>query len=328
MPTRLYWRDTVIGQDAYTVWALSEAMGTAATVQVSTSNTDVFEDLGAWRAEVGEDITGDTFPTSFVITARGNGTVRIRVERRASDGTVLAASAWGTERASVGTFTETFTMATAWAPGDLLAIQVQGRRAATTHGGSTVDIGVNRAGTYVDAVFSAPEPVTYDGTGSDTSASSEAGAAEVVAGPVAHDATGADASVSGEAGVADSPVVGWPAADITIGDWATPPLHEKISDASDATFITSGVAASEVLLTGVDAPGSGVVTLTVRARRAAGSVALLEARVVEGATVRATRTLTALTDVFADYVITLSGEEVASFTGWGDVRVRVTRVEP
>ena len=206
MPTRLYWRDTVIGDDGFPVWALNETMGTAATTQVNTANTDTWENNGAWRAEVGEHITGTSFPTSFVILARGNSAIRIRVERRDSDGTVLAASEWGTERITVATHTETFTLDTDWQPGDVLAVQMQGRRAPGTHGGSTADIGVNREGSFVDATFAAVEPVVYDGTGNDTSTSAESGVAEVVGAPVTYDATGADASASSEAGAAEIPV--------------------------------------------------------------------------------------------------------------------------
>lgn len=203
MPTRLYWRDTLLGDDGFPIYALDEATGTAATVQVQTSNTDTFQDLGAWRAAVGEGIDSTSFPTSFVISARGNGTVRIRIERRNAAGTVLAFSDWGVERATVGTHTETFTMANSWEPGDLLTIRMQGRRAAGTHGGSTIDIGVNRAGSYVDATFAEPAGVTYDGTGSDASTSSETGTSARET-----SVTAVDESASDQSGAATTVVLG------------------------------------------------------------------------------------------------------------------------
>jgi hypothetical protein len=155
--TRLYWRDTQTEANTGGAnWDLSETQGTTATVGVSTPNSDTYALVGAWRLTVDDTITGDSFPTSFEVTARTNGQVRIRVSRSNSAGTIQASSAFGADRAATGTFTETLTLATTWSAGDQLVIEMQGRRAPGTHGGDTVTIGVNRTTSFVDADFAVP----------------------------------------------------------------------------------------------------------------------------------------------------------------------------
>lgn len=154
MSVRLYWRNTGAAPD----YDLSTDIGTAATVAITTSNNDAWQSVSTnWSVALADPPTETSFPTSVVITARGNGVIRIRVSRANSGGTILASSAWGNELASVGTHTQVFTLATTWAAGDRLVIQVEERRAPNTHGGSTVDVGVNREATHVDYTAGPPE---------------------------------------------------------------------------------------------------------------------------------------------------------------------------
>ena len=154
MSVRLYWRNTGVAPD----YDLSTDIGTAATVAITTSNSDAWQLASTnWSVALADPPTDTSFPTSVVIAARGNGVIRIRVSRANSGGTILASSAWGNELASVGTHTQVFTLATTWAAGDRLVIQVEERRAPNTHGGSTVDVGVNREATHVDYTAGPPE---------------------------------------------------------------------------------------------------------------------------------------------------------------------------
>ncbi len=98
-----------------------------------------------------------------------------------------------------------------------------------------------------------------------------------------------------------------------------------LGDESDATYIVSpGLGANEQLLTRIPAIGNGTIYASFRCELPAGSTATqIKAEILEGATVRATRTYT-LTGAWADYTMTLTSGEQAAVTNRADLWLRLT----
>jgi hypothetical protein len=147
-----------------TTYDLDLVQGTAATLVSASISPTSFTKVFEFRREIASEFPQPTLPTSVVITAVSASTLETRWRAvQIRGGTVLAASDYGAIRNAVGTFTDTLTLDTTWQAGDFLALEVELRR--TTGGGSrTVTLGVNRAGSFVDATFVTP-PSAVTGTG-------------------------------------------------------------------------------------------------------------------------------------------------------------------
>jgi hypothetical protein len=108
-------------------------------------------------------------------------------------------------------------------------------------------------------------------------------------------------------------------------------LQAAVADASDATYVESPTApANKAITFGVPTLAAGSASVTVRARLqpAAGPNTTCKVELLQGATVVAASTALAVSDQWADYVLTLNPSQNSAITDRSSLRVRLTANQP
>ncbi|MFU8868669.1 hypothetical protein, partial [Natronococcus sp.] len=301
---RLYFRDTQTqantgGEGQGSRWDLDPTAGSPATLDGLTNNNNTPVLLLAWHRTVGADVAAATFPVSLAVTAITNSPAfYLRAARYASDGTLADAGADGTLRTTTGTFTETLSLATTWDAGDQLVIELWGYRNAG-HSASVVTIGVNQAGSYVDAdLEAAAEPVLFAGAAIGSSAT--AGALSPLA-LLAGAAIGSSATSGVLAIEEPAPAFEGAAVGSSTARGALSPAQEL-----------EGAAAGSSAASGALSPRLALLGSSVGSSSSAG--ALSPSAALEGAAVGASSSAGELAAIAA-----FSGAAVGSSSGFGDL---------
>jgi hypothetical protein len=108
-------------------------------------------------------------------------------------------------------------------------------------------------------------------------------------------------------------------------------LQAALADASDATYVESPTSpANKTITLGIGTLGSGSVKVSVRARLAplGGPATTVKIELLQGATVVAAGTATAVADTWADYVLALTSAQNSAITDRSNLRVRLTANQP
>lgn len=120
----------------------------------------------------------------------------------------------------------------------------------------------------------------------------------------------------------------YPVSDVATGSWSVAPLWSKLNEENTEIKISSsGTVFAELEMADPASVGAGPVSIAITARKTTSDANTLVVTLMEGATARATWTITELSTTFVLYTLELTPAEVSAISDWDNLRVRISHPE-